>query len=160
MGKTNLLYGLENKIGKLMGELAAKKDEIERIEQLAEQLPAMRERLWELETLIEATETLIKSDHPNWTRDTIDPVRPFVHQIPVRLGNASRVAMDVLRTASDKMTVREIAREVLRREGHEDPTTVTIDKVSNTIGQALKKRRGKVVESDGQWPARWWATQS
>ena len=69
----NLLYGLENKIGKLMGELAAKRDEIARIEQLAEQLPAVRERLWELETLIEATETLIKSDHPNISTNRPSP---------------------------------------------------------------------------------------
>lgn len=72
MGKSNLLHGLETKIGKLMGELAAKREEIERVEKLAEQLAAMRERVWELEMLIEATETLIKSDHPDWQRDTID----------------------------------------------------------------------------------------
>ena len=155
MGKTNLLHGLESKIGKLMGELAAKRDEVERVEKQAEQLPTMRERLWELEMLIEAIETLIRSDHPDWQRDTINPVRPNVHQIPIKLGNASRIAMDVLRTATEPLTVREIAREVLRREGLDDPNSSTLDKVTNTIGAALKNRRGTVVESDCLWPARW-----
>lgn len=53
------------------------------------------------------------------------------------------------------MTVREIARDVLRREGIDDPNSATLDKVANTIGQSLKKRRGTVVESDCHWPARW-----
>lgn len=86
MGHTNLLLGLERKIGAFMGEHLAKREEIERIEKLAETLPALRDRLWELQTLIEATEALLKNIKPGWVRDTIDPVRPFVHQIPIKLG--------------------------------------------------------------------------
>lgn len=156
MGHTNLLLGLERKIGAFMGEHAAKLEEIERIEKLAETLPTLRDRLWELQTLMEATEALLKSIRPGWQRDTIDPVRPFIHQIPIKLGEASRKGLEVLRTATGPMTTREIADEVLRREGISDVNTSTRERVRNTIDASLRKRRGTVVDSDNQWPQRWW----
>lgn len=64
MGHTNLLLGLERKIGAFIGEHAAKLEDIERIEKWAETLPTLRERLWELQTLIEATEALLKNIRP------------------------------------------------------------------------------------------------
>ena len=155
MGHTNLLIGLERKIGAFMGEHAAKLEDIERIEKLAETLPALRERLWELQTLTEATETLIKSFKPDWSRDTIDPIRPFVHQIPIKLGEAARKGLEVLRDATEPMTTREIADEVLRREGIHDANTATRERVRNTVDASLRTRRGKIVMSDGNWPQRW-----
>lgn len=160
MGHTNLLLGLERKIGAFMGEHAAKRDEIERIEKLAETLPAMRDRLWELQTLIEATEALLKNIKPDWQRDTVDPIRPCVHQIPIKLGEAGRKGLEVLRDASEPMTTREIADEVLRREGVEDANTATRERVRNTIDASLRTRRGKIVTSDGLWPQRWWVIRS
>lgn len=139
-----------------MGELAAKTEEVERIEKLVESLPAKRDRLWELKTLMEATEALLQSIKPGWQCDTIDPVRPHVHQIPIKVGEASRKGLEVLRTATEPMTTREIGDEVLRREGIEDASTATRERVRNTIDAALRKRRGTVVDSDNCWPQRWW----
>jgi capsular polysaccharide biosynthesis protein len=96
-----------------MGEHVAKLEEVERIEKLAASLPEMRDRLWELQTLMEATEALLQSIKPGWQRDTIDPVRPHVHQIPIKLGEASRKGLEVLRTATEPMTTHEIADEIL-----------------------------------------------
>lgn len=48
--------------------------------------------------------------------------------------------MDALRLAEAPMTVREIAVEVLRREGCGDADTETIGKVANTIGNSLRKK--------------------
>lgn len=160
MGKTNRTAALESKISQLLGEQEFKKVEIEKAEQSAEQLPAMRERLWEIGALVEACEAIIKSDHPSWTRDHIQSLRPFVHKIPIRLGFATKTALDVLRLADEPMTVRAIAIEVLRREGVEAPDTTTIEKVANTIGNGLRKRpRGTYLDNDGGWPARWWTVK-
>lgn len=138
-----------------MGELIAKREEVDRVERLVDSLPALRDRVWELQTLIEATETLIKSIKPDWQRDTIDPVRPFVHQIPIKLGEAGRKGMEVLRTATKPMTTREIAEEVLRRERLTDVNLATRERIRNAIDASLRKRRGSVVDSDGSWPQRW-----
>jgi hypothetical protein len=157
MGHTNLLHGLERKIGALMGELIAKREEVERVEKLAAALPALCDRVWEIQTLIEATEMLIKSFKPDWRRDTIDPVRPHVHQIPIKLGEAGRKGMEVLRTASKPLTTREITEEVLRREGLINVPLATRERIRNTIDATLRKRRGSVVDSDGSWPQHWTA---
>jgi hypothetical protein len=160
MGKTNRTAALETKITHLLGEHLLVKEEVEKAEKLVEQLPVMRERLWEIETLISACETVIKSDHPKWTRDHLKASRPFVHKIPVKLGSATKLALDVLRLADRPLTVKEIAVEVLRREGHERPDTETITKVANTIGNGLRKRhQGGYVAHDSGWPAHWWATR-
>ena len=161
MGRSNRLAALESKIAHLLGEYRSKREEIAKVERLIETLPALRERLWEIETLVSACETIIKSDHPDWTRKHMKPLKPFVHKIPVKLGSAIKHALDVLRLADEPMTVKEIAVEVLRRSGHQSPNTETISKVANTIGNSLRKKpRGTVVDCDGGWPARWWAVKS
>lgn len=157
MGRSNLIHGLERKLGHLLGELVAKREEVERAEKIVESLPALRDRLWEIQTLIEATEAIIKSIKPGWKRDGIDPIRPFVHQIPVKLGEASRKALDVLRTATHRMTTREIADEVLNREGIHDANWATRERLRNTIDASLRSKRGSAVQSDGLWPQRWWS---
>lgn len=159
MGRSNRTAALESKITLLLGERESKQLEIAKAERLVAELPAMRERLWEIETIISACEAVIKSDHPNWTPNHLKASKPFVHKIPVRLGNASKLALDVLRLADEPMIVRDIAVEVLHREGILEPDTDTITKVSNTIGAGLKKRRGTVVDSDGGWPAKWFVVR-
>lgn len=141
----------------LLGEHEAKRVEIAKAEKLIEELPLLRERLWEIDTLVSACETIIRDEHPHWNRDHLRPLKPFVHKIPVKLGSAIKLGLDVLRLADKPLTVREIAAEVLKREGHNAPDTDTITKVAGTIGAGLKKKRGIAVESDGLWPARWWA---
>lgn len=157
MGRSNRTAALESKITLLLGEYETKRDEIAKAEKLIDELPTLRERLWEIDTLVSACEAIIKDEHPDWTRDHLRPLKPFVHKIPVRLGSAIKLGLDVLRLADKPLTVREIAAEVLKREGRNDPDTDTITKVANTIGAGLKKKRGTVVDSDGEWPARWWA---
>lgn len=114
------------------------------------------ESVLEIEKLIGACESVIKSDDPDWNSKHLTPVKAFVHKIPVEHGNASKLALDGLRLAPQPLLVRQIAVEVLLREGVVDPSTETIKKVGNTIGGSLAKRRGTVVDSDGRKPARWW----
>jgi len=146
MGKTNRLLGLESKMAHLLGELEAKRAEVVRIEALVETLPAITARIQKIEEVILAAEIVIKDDHPEWERDTINPIKPNVHQIPVRLGEATRKALEVLRDASEPLRMRDIAREVLRREGLTDYNSATLDKVTNSIGNTLKKRSGVLMD--------------
>ncbi|GAA0673284.1 hypothetical protein FHT00_001577 [Sphingomonas insulae] len=158
MGKSNRTAALERKIELLLGEREQKMEEIEAAERLIAQLPELRGRLGEIDKLVTACEDVIRSDQPAWTRDHIKPSRPFVHKIPVRIGNCSRTALDVLRLAGEPMRVRDIAIAVLAREGITDPDKGNIIKVSNTVGNALKKKlKDGYVATDGAWPGSWWA---
>ena len=155
MARSNFLHSLETKIGYYKGELQQKREEVDRIRRLSAALPAFEERIDLLEALIESATLLIRNDHPEWECDTVDPVRPQVHKTPIRIGEASRKALDVLRDASEPLRTYDIAVEVLRREGITDPEYVTINRLTNSLGNILKKRAGKQVESDGQWPQKW-----
>jgi hypothetical protein len=156
MGKTNRTASLEAKISMLLGEQEALRADIEKAEALVSKLPEMQDRLWETDELIKACSVVIKSDRPDWTPDHLEAKRKFVHKIPIKLGNATKTALDVLRLAEQSMTVREIAREVLRREGHETWTTATLDKVTNSLGNSLRRHVGTYLQNDGGWPARYW----
>ena len=156
MGISNRLTSLENKVKLLLGEREKKTEKVAQIERSTRTLPVLQARIEAIGEDIAAVERVIRIDHPNWKRDHLTPARPFEHKIPVKLGNATRLAMDILRTASEPLTGREIAIEVLRRSGHESPHPHTIIRVANTIGNSLRKRhKDGFVASDGCWPARW-----
>lgn len=155
MGTTNLLSGLERKYAHLTGELVAKQDEIVRIEKLVETIPALRARVAELGALAEHAAALLKHLKPGWEQQTVAPVRPFVHQLPIKLGECGRKGLEVLRMANEPMTAREIANEVLRRAGIFNSDSETSQRASNAVLNALRFRKGTSVESDGHYPQRW-----
>lgn len=155
MGTTNLLHGLERKYAHLTGELAAKQDEITRIEKLAKAIPTLRSKVEELRTLAEHTAALLKHLKPEWAEETVAPVRPFVHQLPIKLGECGRKGLEVLRAAKEPMTAREIADAVLRQAGIFDADNATRQRTTNTIQTTLRFRRGTIVESDQHWPQKW-----
>jgi hypothetical protein len=155
MARSNLLYGLEKKIGHFTGELIAKEEEVERIEAMIERLPDLRARIDKLKVLIGAVEEVITNDYPDWERATIDPIRPHVHHLPIKIGEASRKAMEVLRDAVEPMVARDVAKLILVREGIDDANLATVDRLSNTVNAAFRKRDGKVVTCTDEWPRKW-----
>ncbi len=155
MGKTNRMAALESKLVQLLGEEKDVRVAIERSERLVAELPEKRQRLREIAELIRACELVVTSDHPEWTRGHLKPKRRFTHKIPVRLGQAIKIALDVLREAETPMTIREISCEVLFREGHDAPDADTITKVANNIGNQFRKGNRPYLDNDGEWPAHW-----
>lgn len=160
MGRSNRTAALERKIELLLGEREQNQEDITKAEGIFATIPALQDRIAEIEGLIAACEAVIKSDQPDWTSDDLRASRPFKHKIPIKLGNCSRMSLDVLRLAEAPMRVREIAIAVLKREGHEEPDSDTVTKVANTIGNALKKKLARgYVATDGEWPGSWWAVR-
>ena len=53
------------------------------------------------------------------------------------------------------MTVRDVAKAVLRDVGQEEPDRETLRRVQNAIEASFRKFRGRTVESSGQYPAQW-----
>lgn len=143
----------------LLGEQQKKADEIEKAERLYAEVPALRRRISRIDDLVFYCKEIIKDDQPDWTPTNIKALRPHVHKIPIKLGSATKIALDVLRVADAPMTIREVAIEVLRREGQEGVGRDILDKVSDTIGNQFRKRPRDYLQNDGQWPARWWVVK-
>jgi hypothetical protein len=53
------------------------------------------------------------------------------------------------------MTVREVAKTVLRDVGCEAPDAETLRRVQNAVEASFRKFRGRTVESSGKYPAQW-----
>lgn len=156
MGISNRTASLERKITHLLGERKTKAAHIAKTERLYDELPALRERVSRIDELVFYCEEIIKDDHPEWTPDHLEAARAFVHKIPIKFGSATKLALDVLRTAEEPMTIREIATEVLRREGHGDADRITIDMVTSAIGNQFRKRKRPYLANDWETPAHWW----
>lgn len=155
MGKTNLQYGLDKKYASLAGELLDVQSQIERIEQLYETLPDLRERESGLKCDLEKVIAVIRMDRPDWSKDQIRPVQPFKHSIPIPHGDCSRRALEVLRDAKEPMTAREIALTVLSQTGVVDPDPEVAQKVTNAVLSALRARKGTITQADGNSTKRW-----
>lgn len=141
MSKSNRLASNERKIAHLLGEQKDLEFKVEKIEAFIENLPRLRERIAEIDNLLLCLETVIKDDRPEWTGDHLKPRAPRSHQIPIRLGNGSRLALQIVREAHMPLTVREIAEEALRREGHDEVDPETMERVCRTIGAGLNSHR-------------------
>jgi hypothetical protein len=69
-------------------------------------------------------------------------------------GQCTRTALDVLREATAPMTTREIALAVMERCGIE-ASTHALKTTGFAVLDALKRREGNLVASDGANPKRW-----
>jgi len=155
MGTTNLQHSLKKKYAALTGELAEVRIQIERIQREQAKLPALEARIPKLEALIESAAMLLKDTSKDWEPEQTPPVRPFTHTLPVPFGSCGRRAMEVLRQATRPMTVRQIAREVLRQTGNDDPDRKVLQRTQNAIDASLRKHRGRSVESSDHYPTQW-----
>ena len=63
--------------------------------------------------------------------------------------------MEVLRQADKPMTSRQIALEVLRQSGTENPDKPMIQRTLTAVEASMRKFRGRTVESSGKYPAQW-----
>ncbi len=160
MGKTNRLAANERKLALLIGERRALREKIAQAEKIITDLEWMKARIEEIGRLIEMGEHWIKSDHPDWTGDHLRPKVPFVHDSPIRLGQATKLALAVIRESYFPMTIREIVIEACRREGSENLDAATIDRLCTTVGNGLRaaRTRGVPIDHDQGYPGRWFST--
>lgn len=146
---------MERRYSVLAGQLITTHANIERIKREASQLAELEARIPRLEALITSAEMLLRDAYPDWKPEQSPPIQPWTHQLPVAFGRCGRRGMEVLRMADRPMTCREIALEVLRGVGHEDPDRKLVQRTINAIESSLRKHRGRTVESSGKYPAQW-----
>lgn len=63
--------------------------------------------------------------------------------------------MNILRNASEPMTAREIAMQVLREVGCETPDQKMAQRTVNAVEASLRHHRGRTVEASGRYPMQW-----
>lgn len=160
MGRSNVTHNLERDLSHHLGEREEKIAMIDRIQQLVDTLPELRERVSELDSLIAAGELLLKERLPDWTPDSVRPVRKFKCGSPLEYGSGVRKALEVLKDASAPMTTREITDEVLTREAIFDLDKAKWERFRSNIDAGLRKHKKKgLVDSDERKPSRWWLIQ-
>lgn len=155
MGITNLRHSLEKRYSALTGQLREVHDNIARVQREAATLPALEASIPRLEALIASAAMLLEDADPSWRREETPAVKPWTHLLPVPFGSCGRRGMAVLRNADVPMTTRQIATEVLRQNGVEEPDAETLKRTINAIEASLRKHRGRTVESSGKYPAQW-----
>jgi hypothetical protein len=155
MGMTNLRHSLEKKFAALTGQLEEAHANIARIRREQAKLPELEARVSTLVALIESATMLLKDAHSDWEPEQTPSVRPWTHTLPIPFGSCGRRGMEVLRHASQPMTVRQIAIEVLRQAGNEDVDPDTLKRTLNAIEASLRKHRNTSVTSSGKYPAQW-----
>lgn len=155
MGITNLREPLRKRYSALTGELLDVRHAIERIKREAVKLSELEGRAPDLERQIETTRALLHDIDPDWDPDGEPAIKPWTHTIPVPFGQCGRRGMAVLKAAHHPMTVRQVAKEVLRDVGVEEPDAAVLQRVQAAIEASFRKFRGRTVESSGKYPAEW-----
>jgi hypothetical protein len=155
MGLTNLQHSLSKKYSALTGELADVRLQIARIQREQAKLADLEARIPKLEALIASAALLLKDASSDWEPEHSPAVRPFSHNIPIPFGSCGRRALEIVRLADKPMTVRQIAQEVLRQAGIEQPDPKVMQQTHSAVHAALKQRKGRWVESSGKYPAQW-----
>jgi hypothetical protein len=155
MGHTNIRLALESRYAAYAGRLIELHENIARIRREAEKLPELEATIPELESLVESASMLLKDADPEWTPEQTQPLKPWTHNLSVPFSSCGRRGMEVLRVADKPMTTREIALEVLRQSGNEEPDRKLLHRTKNAVEASLRKFKGRTVEASGKYPMQW-----
>ena len=155
MGQTNLRASLGKRYSALTGQLREVHENIDRIKREVEKLPDLEARIPKLEALISSAAMLLADADPSWAIEQTPAIRPWTHGLTVPFGSCGRRGMEVLRKADKPMTARQIALEVLRQSGTENPDAKLVQRTLGAIEASLRKFRGRTVDSSGKYPAQW-----
>ena len=121
---------------------------------LARELRANRTDAKRLRESLGHIEQTLKLLDPHIKRQSLAAARREYPHKRLGHGEPSRIAFDVLRTATNPMACREIAEMVYRSRGiAADKTNITT--LSHALRRALEVQRGKTVTGDGLNPERW-----
>lgn len=155
MGKSNLQTSLERKYASWRGEQKELDAEIKKIEAEYEALDVKRDRLSHLGRLVECSEVIFAEIAPELDPHKIRLKIAKRYKLPFEPGIVTREALDILRTASEPISSRRIARMILERHGMADADSNLVDEVRSAVDASLRGKRGKVVEGIGEYPIKW-----
>lgn len=155
MGSTNLKQALQYKMGLWAGELAEREKKVAEILSLYESLPEPNARAERLKVVLDCAGEVMKEIDPTWSPAAIKPARPFAHKNGVKLGQTTKLALDILREGPGNLTARELAVQVAQRDGSRELTEQDLQRLSNAVDSGLRAKLGTLVQHDTSRPRRW-----
>lgn len=152
---SNLVYNLEHRLSHLRGEREAAAAELRTIEESIGRLSALHEQIARLDKAMEAAETLLLHDRPDWQSSRVRVVRPRIWKSPFKSGEIGRTALSVLRRSSEWLRPFDVAKAMLEGIGADPEDRQAREKLTNSIGAYFKKHEGDLVESRGDYAKEW-----
>ncbi len=152
---SNLVHNLEHRLSHLRGEREAIASELRSIEESVTRLSALHEKLASLDKAIQAAETLLVYDRPDWQSSRVKAVRPRVWKSPFRPGELGRTALTVLRENGGWMRPFDVAKTMLDQIGHDPDDRQAREKLTNSIGAYFKAHQNDLVEVRGDYAKEW-----
>jgi hypothetical protein len=155
VGYTNLLSGLRTKYASLSGEAEGLAAHIAQIKVDYAKLDELESRLATLKTAADHIVAVIHLLDETWDPRSVKAVKRYSRRLPMRPGECSATALDIIRTAERWMTAREIAMLVLNHHGIKNADAKLRQRVTNTVDATLRGHNGKTIVCDDSWPKRW-----
>lgn len=139
MTDTHVISGLVDKRARLDGEIQMRRFQITRLEMEVAHLDAV-----------------IKMFRPNYDIRKIATKRTISRsKTGTARGSETREALKVLREATEPLTSREVAEDILERRSEAFCET-TCERLANNIHGSLSRRKDGAVKMDASaYPARW-----
>jgi hypothetical protein len=94
-------------------------------------------------------EAVIRLFRPQTDVKGLPPVHRYGPQRWLRRAHCAKTALEVLRDATEPMTAREIALEVMQRRGVTERDEYTLKCITNSVRQSLQRREVSGVVSLG-----------
>ena len=155
MGQTNLLSGLKTKYAALTGEAAFLDAQITKITADYSRLGELEARVAALNEGIGHVTAVIRMIEKTWDEASVKPVKPHTRNLPMKPGTCASTTLEIMRTAVEPMTARDVALEVLERNGIVNPDVKLRLRATNTVDATLRKHKGRIVTCDDSWPRKW-----
>lgn len=142
-------------MGLWAGELVEREKKVAEILSLYESLPGHNARAERLRVVLDCANEVMREIDPAWSPSALKPAKPFVHKNGVRLGQTTKLALDVLREGPGNLTARELAVEVAKRDGNEELSEQELQRLTNAVDSGLRAKLGTLVAHDTSRPRRW-----
>lgn len=124
--------------------------------ELSGKLEACRKDAATIETYLTHLDATIRLFKEDFDAIKVRPKQQYKRNPALKKGEMVRNAYDVLRTANEPLTSREIVIRVLHRKGIYQPSEADIQNARNSVGTCLKKRlKEGIVIADNGHPKRW-----
>ena len=152
---SNLIHNLEHRLSHLRGEREAAAAEVRSIEESVVRITPLHEQIASLDKAIEAAETLLRYERPDWQSERVKAVRPRVWTSPFKSGEIGRTALGVLRENGGWLRPYDVAKIMLDHIGYDPEDRAAREKLTNSIGAYFKSHEGDLVESQGDYAKEW-----
>lgn len=130
---------------------------VEKYSQISGKLKACEKEIERYRMQLSALEAAIQLYKSDFSISTITPKRQYKRNGFFPKGVFSRTVMDVLRTASEPLSGRELTLRAVQRLGMPNPSQKTLDDLRRALNSILmlQQKKGRLVVHKDCFPKKW-----